>query len=80
MDMFSFAAWLPAGIRRWLGSRSATWERPAGDAVRTVMPRGGASRVSCGGGITLNQGRTPGATFADALQPNRDGGPGSANA
>ncbi|MBW4092375.1 MAG: hypothetical protein HIU82_14900 [Proteobacteria bacterium] len=37
MDMSSFVAWLPAGIRRWLGSRSATWEPPAGDAVRTVI-------------------------------------------
>jgi hypothetical protein len=37
MDMSSFVAWLPAGIRRWFGARSATWERPAGDAVRTVI-------------------------------------------
>jgi hypothetical protein len=37
MDMSSFLAWLPASSRRWLGTWSANWERPASDAVRMAI-------------------------------------------
>jgi hypothetical protein len=37
MDASSFVGWLPASTRRWLRSRSASWERPAGDALQAVI-------------------------------------------
>jgi hypothetical protein len=37
MDAASLMAWLPAAIRRWLRSRATQWERPAGEALRSVI-------------------------------------------
>jgi len=37
LDASSFVRWLPASLRRWLSARSATWEFPAGDALRAVI-------------------------------------------
>lgn len=37
MDVASLAAWLPAAIRGWLRSRATQWERPAGEALRSVI-------------------------------------------
>ena len=40
MNAASFVAWLSADTRRLLGSLAAAWERPTGDALRALMPRG----------------------------------------
>lgn len=44
MDAASLVAWLPATIRGWLRSRATQWERPAGEALGSVIAtvKGGA--------------------------------------
>ena len=37
MDAASLVAWLPATTRGWLRSRAAQWERPAGQALGSVI-------------------------------------------